>query len=180
MSGYVERQGQSSNIQWGRLAAGAAVATGVLLVGLSIGGGEVPILSDVAEGIKLMAASIYESVSTAISGLGSSAALPAPDAVAQGPGIFASLGEYLGNVGDFLTNNAKSLGGAALLATGLGYMAGHPASEHASMEAIPVPAASNTRMQTAQMGFAAREQMRVVNSLMQSRMQTFGQTDRQV
>ena len=177
MSGFTERHGQSSNIQWGRIVAGAAITTGVVLVGLAIGGGEVPILSDIAEGIKLMATSIATSVSNAISGADATAAVP-PINLDESPSMFAQFGTYLGKVGTFLETNAKALGGAALLGAGLGYMTSHSNTEP---QLAPVPAAVVTsRLQNAQMGFAAREQMRAVNALMQSRMQAFGQNDRQV
>lgn len=180
MNGFVEREGQSSNIQWGRMAAGAAVVGGIVLAGVAIASGDVPILSQIAEGVQLMATSAFNSIGTAISSTGTASALPAPELADKESSVFSALGSYLNNAGTFLQDNAKSLGGAALLATGLGYFTIHPAS--GVQQGVPAlaPAISNDRLQTAQMGFAAREQMRAVNALMQSRMQAFGSNDRQV
>jgi hypothetical protein len=176
MTSFVERESQSSNVQWGRMVAGATVATGVVMVGLAIGSGEVPILSDIADGVKQLALIAMDSAKELISGL-TTAAPPSPTEVA-GTGVFAKFGEYLADIGTFLQNNAKFLGGAALLGAGAGYMSTHP-SPDATKAAPAMALASNARLQTAQMGFAAREQMRAVNALMEARMQAFGGTPTQ-
>lgn len=173
MSGFVARESQFSNIQWGRVVAGAAVTTGAVLVGVAIANGGVPILSDVADGVKQVAMNLFNAVKESITGV---TPPPAGQIPLDEPGMFSKFGEYLHELGTFLETNAKALGmgGATVAAGGILYNTTHP-----EIKVAPV-AASVSRMQNLQMGFAAREQMRAVNALMESRMQMFGAQDRQV
>lgn len=142
-------QGQS--VSWGKVTAGAALATGAVLMGVAVSQGEVPILSEIYAGLKDIVKGLF-------SGLAGESAT-AITAIPQEPGIVS---KAFANFGEIISEHAKALSGAALMGGALAYF-GFANDKRAV--AVPVH-----DMEATQMGFAAREQMRAVNALMQSRM----------
>lgn len=164
---FSERQSGSNEIQWGKVVAGVAVATGAIMLGVALTSGDIPILSEVTNSVIAVAQSVGEQISAVFT---ASPELPKTN-------VFEALGELFSKVGTFFDNNLASIGGATLLAGGLGYFTMH--YENQAIQGELVPATSQARLQNAQMGFAAREQMRATNALMQARMQAFGQAPSQ-
>jgi hypothetical protein len=131
----------SSKISWGTMVAGAAVATGALLVAVAI---KPDLLTSLGE--------TFGSLGSALKDMGAS--------------IASSIGGMFGGESKPMAEGTKRLlqaaGGVALFGAGRSYLKGQSQAQEIQ--------AAMAEADTGRMGWADREKMRTIQGIMQARM----------